>query len=445
MAKKMWGGRFQQKTHPLVEDFTKSIDYDWRLAKYDVIGSLAHVIILKRAEFLSAEEAAKLTGALNKILDQIEKGTFKFDQKAEDVHTNIQNALEEKVGSLVLKLHTARSRNDQIVFDVKLFCKAELDAIQKLAEQFKNTLVKAAKKAKDIVIPGYTHLQQAQLVHLSDYLASYVEMFKRDIKKIESTKNGIHLTLGSGALAGTPIKSKNYNVKIKDIEIFAPMNSIDNVSSRDFIAETLSALAIVGIHTSRLAEDLIIWSTKEFDFVEISDAFATGSSLMPQKKNPDVLELIRGYAGILSGNLVSFLTIMKGLPSSYNRDMQLDKIPLFSSIEIIKKELKVLAKLIDTLRWNTEVISKKIASEETIYATDLVYYLVKKGEPFRDAHDIIGKLIAASLKHEKSIRKMSDAELKKFSAKLKHSEILKLMNPAASVKSRVSMRRPIIR
>lgn len=453
MTKKLWGGRFSKKTDPLVEEFTKSIDYDYKLAKYDLTGTEIHINILEKSGFLTSDEAAKLYNALLKIGDRIEKG--EFNKEEEDIHTAIHNGIEKEVGDLALKLHTARSRNDQVIFDLKLFCKFELKTVKNYCEKLQKVLYDCAKKNKNIIIPGYTHLQRAQLVYLSDFLNSYKEMLSRDCERLKNVENRIKLTLGAGAFAGTPIKAKTYidalEKHLKENREFAKTwgmkstptvaISMDTVSDRDFVIETLSALSILGMHLSRLAEDLIIWSTKEFGFVELDDAFATGSSLMPQKKNPDVLELIRGYTGTLYGNLLSVLTMMKGLPLTYNRDMQLDKPPLFSSFEIIEKELKVLPKLIETLKWNKKAIEEKIEDDETLYATDIVYYLIKKGIPFKTAHDIIGKLIKYSLDKDKKIRKMKNKELKGFSDKLTPKIIKEIMDPAKSVKSRVSVER----
>lgn len=440
MPKKLWGGRFKKKTDPLVEEFTKSIGYDYKLAKYDVLGSMAHVMILKKAKLITGEESKKLAGALKTVYSQIEKKKFVVDKNTEDIHTNIQNAIEKKVGDLALKLHTARSRNDQVLLDLKLFSAAELNNLQGISLALIKALKSSCKKVKNIIIPGYTHLQHAQPVYLSDYLGSFMEMLKRDYRRLENIKESIKFAFGAGALAGTPIKASLYKEKTCGIKIEPAANTIDTVSDRDFVLETLSALSILGTHLSRLAEDLIVWSTKEFNFVEIDDAFATGSSLMPQKKNPDVLELIRGYTGTLNGNLISVLTMMKGLPLTYNRDMQLDKPALFSSLEIASKELKILSKLITTLKWNKKNI-KKATDNETLYATDLVYYLVKKGTAFKKAHDIIGKLVKFSLGTNRKIRDMKASELKRFSNKLKHNEIIKLMDPVVSVKSRVSVQR----
>lgn len=451
-TKKMWGGRFKKETDPDVEKFTKSIDYDYKLAEYDVFGSRIHIDVLKKSGFLADKEFETLTKALGEIEADIRRDKFEKNEESEDIHTDIQNKLEEKVGDLALKMHTARSRNDQVLFDLKLFCKYELNTTAILCYYLINSILEVCEENKEIIIPGYTHLQHAQLVYLKDYLGSYAEMFKRDANRLDNARKGIKLTLGSGALAGTPISPNLYNKAIKkflqeqekikeafDIEHIAEVsNSLDTVSDRDFVIEILSALSIIGMHLSRFAEDLIIWSTKEFGFVEIDDAFATGSSLMPQKKNPDVLELIRGYTGTLYGNLVSVLTMMKGLPLTYNRDMQLDKPPLFSSFKIIEQELEILPKFIKTLKWNKEVIKKAIDDDETLYATDLVYYLIKKGISFKQAHDIIGKLVKFSIDTKRKIKDMKDPELAKFSDKLKQEEIVELMNPKKSVESRES-------
>ena len=361
--------------------------------------------------------------------------------------------VEKKTGELALKLHTARSRNDQVLFDLKLFCQSQLIETSKLCAGLQMALEEAGEECSGIIIPGYTHMQHAQLVFLSDYFKSYAEMLERDAKRLKNARQGIKLTLGAGALAGVPIKAGLYNEAIKkflgetkefaelfnsDPNVTSP-KSLDTVSDRDFIVEALSALSILGMHLSRLAEDLIIWSTKEFGFVELDDAFATGSSLMPQKKNPDVLELIRGYTGTLYGNLMNVLTVMKGLPLTYNRDMQLDKPALFSSFEIIEKELKVLPKFIKTLKWNEDGIKSKIEDDETLYATDLVYYLIEKGMAFKKAHDVIGELVKYSFDRDTRIKDMTDETLKQFSNKLKHKEIEKLMVPEVSVKSRISV------
>jgi len=297
------------------------------------------------------------------------------------------------------------------------------------------SIARLCGKNKGMIIPGFTHMQHAQPVYLKDYFSAYGRMLKRDFNRLENVAKSIELTMGAGALAGTPVPSKFY---AKDIR--PTPNSLDSVSDRDFVIDTLSALAITGMHLSRFAEDLIIWSTKEFDFIEIDEAFCTGSSLMPQKKNPDALELIRGYAGRLYGNLVSVLTVMKGLALTYNRDMQLDKEPLFNSVEIIQEELKIMAGIVKTLKFNKAKIEGHL-EDEALYATDLVYYLVDKGVPFKEAHSIIGKLVKCAIDNSIEIKSMTESELKKFSSKFVHKEIIKLFNPKVSVESKKSIKR----
>lgn len=440
MAKKLWGGRFSKETDPLVEEFTKSIQYDHKLARYDVFGSMAHVQVLKKAGYLSASEAAKLTKALGSIYAAISKGVFRYDADAEDVHTDIQNKLQAKVGGLALKLHTARSRNDQVVFSTKTYCKIELAKLGADIAGLEKAIGALAAKNKDLVMPGFTHMQHAQPVRLADYLGAYIEMLKRDGSRLSAVAKNIKLTMGAGALAGTPIEAKKYTVRVPGLELEPCANSLDAVSDRDFVIEILSALAIAGMHLSRLSEDLIIWSTKEFNFVAIDDAFCTGSSLMPQKKNADVLELVRGSAGRLYGNLMSVLTMMKGLPLAYNRDMQLDKEPLFDSIETVSIELRVLKGLVKTLKFNRMKI-EALLEDESLYATDLVYYLVDRLVPFKTAHTIVGKLVRYSLDNSIEIKSMSDKELKKFSDKFEREKILKLFNPKVSVESKKSIKR----
>ena len=450
MSKKLWGGRFSKKTDPLVEEFTRSIQYDYKLAKYDLFGSGVHIEILKKAGLLRPDEANRLQSALQSIFVEVES-QIKFDKKTEDIHTYIQNKLQGIVGDLALKIHTARSRNDQVVFATKIYCKMELKDIAISTAKLISAILLLIKNNINLIIPGFTHMQHAQPVYLKDYLLAYDEMLQRDINRLKHISGNIKVMLGAGALAGTPIDASIYRKAASEIlkeykdfkEVFniEPVdNSIDSVSDRDFIIEILSALSIIGMHLSRLAEDLIIWSTKEFDFIEIDEAFCTGSSLMPQKKNPDVLELIRGYAGRLYGNLVSVLTMMKGLPLTYNRDMQLDKEPLFNSFEIVSNELKVITGLINTLKFNKVKIEEHL-EDEGLYATDLVYYLVGKGVAFKEAHTIIGKLVKHALDNSIEIKSMTDNELKKFSGKLIRKDIIKLMNPKVSVESKKSIKR----
>lgn len=451
MTKKLWGGRFSKKTHPLVEKFTKSIHYDYKLAKYDLLGSMAHVEILKKAGYLKPNEADSLNKALDSIYEKFENPKFKPDLHSEDIHTYIQNELQKKVGDIALKIHTARSRNDQVVFATKMYCKMEIWQLESYIRGLITEIYELFVKNSDLIVPGFTHMQHAQPIYLKDYLGAYIKMLERDSKRLAYIKDNMRITLGAGALAGTPIDVTTYSKgaseflkELKDFEqtfkIEVTDNSIDTVSDRDFVIEILSALSIIAMHLSRLSEDLIIWSTKEFDFIEIDEAFCTGSSLMPQKKNPDAPELIRGHAGRLYGNLVSVLTLMKGLPLTYNRDMQLDKEPLFNSFEIIGDELNILTDLVKTLEFNKGKIEKCL-EDESLYATDLVYYLVDKGVPFKNAHTIVGKLIKYSIDNNIEIKTMTKHELKRFSDKLTSEDVIKLFNPKTSVESKRSIKR----
>ena len=442
MKKKLWGGRFDKETDPLVEKFTRSIQRDYKLAKYDVVGSLIHVEILKQAGLLKRSEVKRLQKALKDIYNSIKKDMFKPDMKSEDIHTNIQNMVEKKVGKIAMKLHTSRSRNDQVIFATKLYTTFQLSHIIHSVKHLVDALTALAQRNKKIIIPGFTHLQHAQPVYLKDHLNAYVCMLKRDIARLKNADNNICLTMGAGALAGTPIAQAIYNKKAVDLKesVTPSVNSLDDVSNRDFVIEALSALAIIGVHLSRMAEDLIIWSTKEFGFVEIDDSYCTGSSLMPQKKNPDVLELIRGYSGWLSRNRLDVLMTMKGLPLTYNRDMQLDKEPLFGSFELVSDELDVLAGLVRTLRFNKKKIDEHL-KDESLYATYIAHYLVKKGVPFARAHSTVGKLIKHSVKNSVSIKSMTQRELERFSDKFNKREIEKLLNPYTAIKTIKSIKR----
>lgn len=452
MAKKLWGGRFSKKTDPSVEEFTKSIQYDYKLAKHDLIGSMLHVFILKNSGLIASAELSKLIRGLVSIYQKVINNKLTLKYRTEDIHTYIQNELQKNIGNLALKLHTARSRNDQVVFATKLYCLEELNVSILNIGGLINAVTKIADKYSHVIIPGFTHMQHAQPVYLSDYLLAYKAMLNRDAARLDTIHKGIKPSLGAGALAGTPIPSAEYafnawrllEKELKDFKktynLSITHNSLDTVSDRDFVIEIISALSILAMHLSRLAEDLIIWSTKEFDFIEIDEAFCTGSSLMPQKKNPDALELIRGYSGRLYGNLVSVLTMMKGLPLTYNRDMQLDKEPLFNSFEIVSSELKVLQGLIKTLKINESKIEEHL-KDESLYATDLLYYLVDKKIAFKDAHTIVGKLIKYSLENDIEIKDMPENILKEFSNKFVKKDIIKLFNPLVSVKSKKSIKR----
>jgi len=400
MAKKLWGGRFKKETDKEFFEFQKSIQYDHKLAEFDIAHSLIHTSALANAKIITAKEKASLHKALKKIAGDINKGIYQFDAQAEDIHTDIQNKVEKMVGGLALKMHTLRSRNDQVAFDEKMYCFNNAGKIVKyLADLVLSTKLLRAKY-KDVTIVGYTHTQRAQRVSFSDYIGAYQCMFERDKKKLENFLKGLNIHIGAGALAGSSI-AKNYAQAIKEYlksnkgpVIKISVNTIDDVSNRDFIIDLLNILSLVQLHLSRLSEDLILYSTKEFNFIDLPEEFCTGSSLMPHKKNPDFLELVRGYTGRVYGNLVAILTTMKGLPLTYNRDMQLDKEPLFSSVEIVSSELKIMARLIKSLELNMAGIKHALEDEE-LNAVEQAEELVRKhGISFRKAHEIVGKRIA---------------------------------------------------
>lgn len=406
MAKKLWGGRFKKETDKEFFEFQKSIRYDYKLAKYDIVHSLIHTVTLADAKLLSLREKEKLIKALEKIRKDIKEGKFAYDRASEDIHTDIQNKVAKKLGKLALKLHTLRSRNDQIAFDERGYCYDESFAIAKHLDDFLKSLSLLGKKYGKISIVGYTHTQRAQKVLFGNYIAAFSAMFSRDRERMHYFYSTIPLYIGAGALAGSSI-ARSYNdalaktkKKLLTDNIFAKEirpfeNSIDAVSDRDFLIELLSILAIIQMHLSRLAEDLILYSTKEFNFVDLPEEFCTGSSLMPHKKNPDFLELVRGYTGRIYGNLISVMTMMKGLPLTYNRDMQLDKEPLFSSVEIVKSELEIMSRFIAGLELKTEAIETALRDRD-LAAVDMAEKLVRGGKiPFREAHDIVGRHIAS--------------------------------------------------
>lgn len=443
--KKLWGGRFSKETNKLVEEFTRSIHFDQELAEYDCIGSIYHINVLKKAKLLTNAEHKRLKDGLVRILNSIQKNKFKIDDSFEDIHSYIQHLLQKdkKVGKAALKLHTCRSRNDQVVFDTKLYCRINIVVTATLLVEFGHSLSRLATTNKHINIPGYTHLQHAIPIRLSEYFSAYEKMISRDLDRLWNALKNTDLTLGSGALAGTFIPSSKYNQAARDIllkNLGATDNSVDTVSDRDFIIETLSALSIIGMHLSRLAEDMILWASKEFDFIDIDDAFCTGSSLMPQKKNPDCLELVRGYTGRLYGNLVNVLVMMKGLPLSYNRDMQHDKEPLFDSFKIVQDELKVLTELFKHIKFKKENIEKQL-KDESLYATDLADFLVQKGIPFKEAHTVIGKLIQHKCQKNIAILEMDAATLKKFHPLLTPKVVKRIIDPKTSVASKRSVRK----
>ena len=394
-TQKIWGGRFSAGPAEAVKAFTESVSFDWRLYKHDIAGSIVHAKGLAKVGLLTKAEAAKIERGLRAIQREIETGKFKWDPALEDVHMNIESALVQKCGSVGKKLHTARSRNDQVATDMRLWVRdAVFDLFFGISDLQKALLVIAGKNA-DVVMPGYTHLQRAQPVLVAHHLLAYVEMLARDMQRFVMVVGRLECPLGAGAIAGSTLKLDRAYVAKQLMFSNVTQNSMDAVSDRDFVVEFLAAAAICGMHLSRLAEDFVLWSSAEFGFVAIGDAYTTGSSLMPQKKNPDVAELTRGKTGRLYGNLVAVLTMLKGLPLTYNRDLQEDKQPLFDSADTLSTTLRIMADMICHTKVN-RARCEAAASDPLLLATDLVDFLVKRGVSFREAHHAIGALVAES-------------------------------------------------
>jgi len=413
--KKLWGGRFKQSTDTLMEAFSASISFDKRLYDCDIEGSIAHCKMLARCKIITTAESNKIIKGLKRILRECDEGRFKFSDSLEDIHMNIENRLREIIGPVAGKLHTARSRNDQVCLDIRLYLRKEIDDIVGEINRLTKALITIAKKNINHLIPGYTHLQRAQPVLLSHHLLAYVEMMLRDKERFLDAYKRINvMPLGSAALAGTnfPIDRKITAKLLGFPEI--SHNSMDAVADRDFAAEFCSASALTMMHLSRFCEEVVIWNSSEFGFLELSDSFTTGSSIMPQKKNPDAAELIRGKSGRVFGNLVSLLTLMKGLPLAYNKDLQEDKEPLFDTAETVKVCLRIFTDMMKSAKF-VPITQKELESSGFLTATDLADYLVLKGVPFREAHELTGKTVAFCLGKEKTLTDLSLAQLRKIS------------------------------
>jgi len=450
MIEKMWGGRFSKPIDKDFFEFQKSIHYDYKLVEYDLYHSLIHVTALKEAGILNASEQKKLIQALNEIAHEVKVGLFKPNLSAEDIHTDIQNRVSKKVGLLAQKLHTLRSRNDQVVFDEKWYCYKEGLYILGELNMLLTALNHFGTRYGDVFLPGYTHTRRAQVVSFVNYTGAYFCMFERDFERLDNFLKKSSAFVGSGALAGSAIPRAAYSEALR--QFLADMkhetkqthsaatvrNSLDNVASRDFVIEFLSIVAMLQMHLSRMAEDFILFSTKEYGFFELPDEFCTGSSLMPHKKNPDFLELVRGNTGKVYGNLMAVLTTMKGLPFTYNRDMQLDKEPLFSSAELAKDELKIMARLIDKIELKKEHI-EQVLNDQELYATELVEFLVAKGVAFSEAHTLIGRLMRYAQDTNANVRNLSDKTLQQFHYRLSQKDIRRIMNPEYAVASKKSL------
>ncbi len=415
MAEKLWDGRFSEKTAKVVEAFTASIDVDSRLYPYDIEGSVAHCRMLARTGIIAQNEADVLIRGLNEIRGLLDRGEFEFDQRLEDIHMHIETRLFQLVGNAAKKLHTARSRNDQVALDVRMYLREETRGMIRDLAALRKVFVGLAESGLDVAMPGYTHLQRAQPVLLGHHWMAYYEMFSRDGQRFQDALKRIDvMPLGSAALAGTTYPIDRHYVA--ELLGFAKVsaNSIDSVSDRDFIIEFLAASSLCMMHLSRLSEELILWSSSEFSFIELPDAFTTGSSIMPQKKNPDVPELVRGKTGRVFGDLVALLTLMKSLPLAYNRDMQEDKATLFSTVDTLKACIEVTTQMLPRIRVNADVM-RRAAGRGFLEATDLADYLVTRGMAFREAHSCVGKAVAFALSRKKELSELSLNDLKGFS------------------------------
>jgi len=391
-------GRFEESMSTLLRDYGESISFDWRLYRQDIRGSIAHARALKAAGFLTAAEFSSIEEGLQLIGEEIAAGKFTFSVDLEDIHMNIEKELTRRIGEAGAKLHTARSRNDQVATDLRLYLREEIDALKQGVRSLQKALITLASSNQELLIPGYTHLQRAQPVPLAHHLLAYVEMLDRDHGRLSDTAERMdEMPLGSGALAASTLLLDREAIAKELGFSRVTQNSLDGVSDRDFALELLSALAIVGMHLSRLSEDVVLWTTTEFGFAKLSDRHSTGSSLMPQKKNPDIAELTRGKTGRLYGNLFRLLTVLKGLPMAYNRDLQEDKEAVFDSIDTARMALAVTAEMMEALTFNKET-SLRSASDPALLATDLADELVRGGMPFRTAHDVVGKLASESVR-----------------------------------------------
>jgi argininosuccinate lyase len=412
---KLWGGRFTKPTNELVERFTASILFDQRLAAQDIQGSLGHVHMLGRCGIIPQEDADTIAAGLLRLREKWELGKIEFSVSDEDVHMNLEKQLIEMIGPVGGKLHTGRSRNDQVALDMHLYLKEEVGAIGGLLVRLIEVLTDSAEQHLDVIIPGYTHLQRAQPVLLAHHLLAYVGMFQRDVERLQDALKRIDMMpLGSGALAGTtfPIDREGVAEELGFARLYE--NSMDAVSDRDFILEFLSAASILMMHLSRFCEELVLWSSTEFGFVELDDAYSTGSSIMPQKKNPDVAELVRGKTGRVYGNLFGMLTVLKGLPLAYNKDLQEDKEGMFDTVDTLKDSLILFAGMIETMQVRRGNLEKAVR-EDFSNATDLADYLVRKQLPFRQAHEVIGKLVLHCISEGKFLADLTLAEYQTFS------------------------------
>lgn len=412
---KLWGGRFEKTTDALVEDFHSSIRFDQRLYKQDILGSIAHARMLGSVGVISEDEAKQLIEGLGGILEDIQAGNVEFEIGAEDIHMNLEKLLTERIGSVGKKLHTGRSRNDQVALDLRLYLREEIDQTKNLVEQLLQTLLHLSEEHLETWMPGYTHLQKAQPITLAHHLMAYVQMFLRDLGRLNDTRKRLNSSpLGSGAMAGTTFPLDREKVAQELGFDGVTLNSLDGVSDRDFALEFLAAASILMMHLSRLCEELVIWSSGEFQFISMDDGYSTGSSIMPQKKNPDVAELVRGKTGRVYGDLLALLTVMKGLPLAYNKDMQEDKEQVFDAVDTIQKCLLVVEPMLRTMQVHRDTMAYGAKGGFT-NATDLADYMAKKGVPFREAHELVGRIVLHCSKKGIGLEELSLSEYQDIS------------------------------
>jgi len=438
MTEQLWGGRFSKSTDEMINEFQASISFDKRMYYEDIAGSIAHATMLAKCGIISNEDRDAIVKGLRDILAAIEKGEFSFDVALEDIHMNIEKRLTDAIGEAGGRLHTARSRNDQVALDTHMYIRKEVVAVEALVLDMQKALVETAKKYSDVIMPGYTHLQRAQPILFSHHMMAYFSMLSRDFTRLKGVyERADIMPLGAGALAGTtfPIDREYVAAQLNFDKIYT--NSLDAVSDRDYIIEFLSAASLLMVHLSRLSEETILWCSREFAFIELDDAHCTGSSMMPQKKNPDVSELVRGKTGRVIGHLMAMLSTVKGLPLAYNKDLQEDKEGVFDMIDTVKFSLAVYAQLLRGMKVNKDVMFKAV-SEDFSNATDLADYLVKKGLPFRQAHAVSGKAVHYCIEKKKWLEDMTMAEFKELSL-LFEDDIKEEIRPETCVKNRNSL------
>ncbi len=436
-SEKLWGGRFEESTAASVEAFTESISYDQRLYSYDIAGSKAHATMPAANGLLTKEELTAIVDGLTDIGKRIEEGSFDFKRELEDIHMNIEKALIDDIGPAGARLHSARSRNDQIALDLRLFLRDQCDRFMDLLDEVRKGFVVLARENMGHIMPGYTHLQRAQPVLISHHLMAYYEMFGRDRERIADCRKRINiLPLGAAAMAGTGLPIDRQQVA--DILGFdgVTANSMDTSGDRDFAIEFVSCCTLIQLHLSRLSEELVLWSSQEFSFVDIGDKFCTGSSIMPQKKNPDIPELIRGKTGRVTGSLMSLIVLVKGLPLTYNRDLQEDKEPVFDAVDTVSASLAIMAELLANLSFRTDRMEEATRTG-FITATDLADYLVLHNVPFREAHGIVGRAVAACIDRGCELTDLTLAEIREFSPVI-DKDIFEVLSVEGSVNSRIS-------